>query len=130
MRSEDMDIACTSAGIKARSRLGFQTYPVKLKFIGGDGEVLPQAIFTVSKSDGANPSTVTCASSGILMRLRPGSYMARIDASDGPSKTVDFSVSVSARQKLVIVRFPSIMPGALSSGRPQKSPNRPNASPP
>jgi hypothetical protein len=111
-RTGDMDVACTNAGLQARTHRQGSTYPVGLEFVGGYGQSLGNGIVTISHADGGNPITVACAAPRVLMRLFPGHYMATADMVDGPTKTVEFEVSKSDERKSLVIRFPGIMAGA------------------
>lgn len=113
-----MDVACTRAGVAARTPADFKTHPISLRLLGGYDQPVGGGIVTVLRKSGGI-ATAACASSDIRMRLPRGRYTAVIDMDDGPTKMVSFAVASSAQRKNIVVHFATIMAGAPVRPRPK-----------
>lgn len=89
-------------------RANQNTYPVTVHFLGDEGQPVGNEVFTVSHRDGRNPMTIACNTANIYMELPLGRYTAIADMADGPTKTINFRVTRSARMQRIDVHFPAI----------------------
>ena len=103
----DVDAACV---MPAPPRKQSATFPVRLDIHGDDARAVGSGVVTLSHADGTGTVTLDCAKPRVLMRLAPGSYVATVDMTAGPTRTLQFRVSASQGTKTLMLRFPPSVP--------------------
>ena len=95
-----VEAVCDGTGLEARSDARWSGYPMRLEFVGKDGQYLGDEKVNVS-GNGINVS-VHCEGPWVLMKLPAGTYHVSTDVAEGGHK--DLTVNVPGH---VIVRFPN-----------------------
>jgi hypothetical protein len=106
-RSQDVDAACV---MPAAPGVRSHTHPVRLDIRGDDARAVGSGVVTLSRSDGTGAISVDCAKPRVLMRLAPGSYIATVNMTAGPTRTLRFRVSASQGERTLTLRFPPSVP--------------------
>lgn len=101
-RAQDVAAACV---MPAAPGAPSATHPVRLEIHGDDARGVGSGVVTVTRADGTGAVSVDCAKPRVLMRLAPGSYVATVDMTAGPTKTLKFRVLPSQGARTLALRF-------------------------
>lgn len=102
MTMRAVEAACTGITLDARENPLWADYPLRIEFVGANGEYLADAQVTLSKGDEAL-AAVNCAAPWVLFKVMPGAYSVSAEIG-GVTKTSRVTVG-GPRQARVVFRF-------------------------